>query len=258
MYSSLLFFSLLFFTLPCSKKGIKNNVSFKPFIRPYSAITPTSAHQLAEKLAVSVRTIYRDIETLRLQGAHIEGEAGLGFVLRDGFVLPPLMFSIEELEAIVLGSRWVQTHADEKLVNAATQAIAKINSVIPKQHQNIIENNTIFTPSFTRQGYQQLIDTETAVLVRNAIRLEKVCNIHYADGKGDASQRQIYPFGLTFFDEVQVIMAWCCLRADFRHFRVDRIQSIELLQQTYQPNKHSLLKDWQHKECIDLAIVQNF
>ncbi len=219
---------------------------------------PVSAQTLSKKLEVSVRTVYRDIETLRQQGANIDGEVGLGYQLRDGYLLPPLMFDVDELEALVLGSRWVQNHGDEKLVSAATKALAKINGVIPKSHQSLVESHALFVPSFNKRGYQKLLNPDTSESIRQAIRLQKVCHIFYKDGKGKASERTIYPFGLTFFDEVQVVMAWCCLREDFRHFRVDRIQSIQVTAQTYSPNKQTLLQDWQRQECIDVTIVQNF
>ncbi len=207
---------------------------------------PVKAQTLAEKLSVSQRTVYRDIDTLRLQGADITGEAGIGYVLREGFLLPPLMFSIEEIEALILGSRWVTSHGDNMLREAASQAMAKIQAVIPKQQQNRIQQNTLFTPLMS-----QPVDSEqmavNAAQVRQAIRDEKPLLIDYQDGEENKSQRTIYPFSLAFFDSVQVIGAWCKLRQDFRHFRVDRITHIEVLDQSYSPGREQLFREWQRQ-----------
>ncbi len=207
---------------------------------------PVKAQILAEKLSVSQRTIYRDIDTLRLQGADITGEAGIGYVLREGFLLPPLMFTIEEIEALILGSRWVTSHGDNMLRESANQAMAKIQAVIPKQQQNRIQQNTLFTPLMS-----QPVDSEqmafNAAQVRQAIRDEKPLRIDYQDGEENKSQRTIYPFSLAFFDSVQVIGAWCKLRQDFRHFRVDRISRIEMLNQRYSPGREQLFREWQRQ-----------
>lgn len=204
---------------------------------------PVKAQTLAEKLSVSSRTIYRDIDTLRLQGADIAGEAGVGYVLRDGFLLPPLMFSIEEIEALILGSRWVTSHGDTMLQAAAHQAMTKIQAVIPKQHQTRIGQNTLFTPLMSARCDSEQMAVN-ATQVRQAIRNENPLVIDYQDGKGDTSQRMIYPFSLAFFDSVQVIGAWCKLREDFRHFRVDRITSIKRLDKRYPPSREQLFREW--------------
>ncbi len=179
----------------------------------------------------------------------LTGEAGIGYVLREGFLLPPLMFSIEEIEALILGSRWVTSHGDNMLRESANQAMAKIQAVIPKQQQNRIEQNTLFTPLMSKRPNSE--DSEqmafNAAQVRQAIRDEKPLRIDYQDGEENRSQRTIYPFSLAFFDSVQVIGAWCKLRQDFRHFRVDRINRIKMLNQRYSPGREHLFREWQRQ-----------
>lgn len=204
---------------------------------------PVQAQVLAEKLSVSQRTIYRDIDTLRLQGADIAGEAGMGYVLRDGFLLPPLMFNIEEIEALILGSRWVTSHGDTTLQEAADQAMAKIEAVIPKQHQVRIGRNTLFTPLMSERCDSEQMAVN-ASQVRQAIRDETPVVINYQDANQSNSIRTVYPFSLAFFDSVQVIGAWCTLREDFRHFRVDRITHIKMLDTRYTPSREQLFRQW--------------
>lgn len=210
---------------------------------------PVKAAALAETLNVSQRTVYRDIETLRLQGADIIGEAGIGYVLNDGYLLPPLMFSVEEIEALILGSQWVKNHADEQLVQQAKQAMSKIEAVIPKSLHGSIKDNTLFTPLMSNNHFPAQM-ANNACLIRQAIRDEKQTSIQYADGEGQQSQRLIYPFALAFFDNIQVIAAWCTLRREFRHFRVDRITHITVNTTHYQPAKKILLRQWKKEQNI--------
>lgn len=211
---------------------------------------PINADVLAEKLKVSIRTIYRDIETLREQGVDIIGETGVGYVVKDNFALPPLMFTPQELEALILGSHWVKAYGDEELVESAKKVLAKITSVIPKIYQMDIQNNTLFVPPC--QNPVGLPKNTGAPQIREAIRHQRQCQIKYQDEKSDITTRVIYPFGLAFFGDVQLIMAWCCLRQDFRHFRVDRVMQITVLEQGYQPSKHQLLHEWKKATKIKL------
>lgn len=209
--------------------------------------TPISAKTLADKLEISQRTLYRDIETLRGQGANIQGEAGIGFILKDSFTLPPLMFTSEEIEALVLGSRWVKAYGDEALQTSAIKALTKIRAVSSKSIQQDIDTHTLFVPSYDdcKEG-----DPKFAQEIRIAIRDQQKTQIFYKDEKGAESDRIIYPFALAFFGMHQVIIAWCELRQDFRHFRVDRISALEQLNQVYSPNKQTLLKRWRESEAI--------
>lgn len=195
---------------------------------------------LAEELGISLRTLYRDIETLKAQGAHIDGEAGIGYVLRPGFMLPPLMFSEEEIEALVLGSRWVSERADGLLGKAARNVLAKIGAVLPDDLKDSIDASGLMI------GPGEPIaagDTELAA-IREAIRSGRKVEIAYADEQASATRRTIWPFALAFYDRVRVVAAWCELREGYRHFRTDRIAALDVTTERYPRRRATLLKEW--------------
>jgi len=195
---------------------------------------------LADELNISLRTLYRDIDTLKAQGAHIDGEAGVGYVLRPGFMLPPLMFSEEEIEALVLGSRWVSERADGLLGKAARNVLAKIGAVLPDDLKDSIQASGLLI------GPGEPIaagDAELAT-IREAIRSERKVRIAYANEQGVATTRAIWPFALAFFDRVRVVIAWCELREGYRHFRTDRIATIDVTPGRYPRRRAALLKEW--------------
>jgi predicted DNA-binding transcriptional regulator YafY len=207
---------------------------------------PVSGRILADELGVSLRTLYRDIVSLQGQGAEIEGEAGLGYVLKPGFWLPPLMLSGEEIEALVLGARWVGARTDEKLALAARDAIAKISAVLPASLRDEVESSTlIVAPS-------KALSTVSADLglIRAAIRSEHKLALAYHDAQGASTERTIWPLGVGYFDEARVVMAWCELRQGFRHFRADRITSCRTLEARYPLSRRRLLKDWRLTEGV--------
>lgn len=205
------------------------------------AITGTA---LAEQLGISLRTLYRDIATLQEQGAQIEGEAGIGYVLRPGFMLPPLMFSEEELDAVVLGSRWVAEHADSALSAGARSALAKIEAVLPAEYRQQLQANALLIGSYRTS--QSTGETQ----LRSAIRQQRKVVLSYRDLKEAISERTVWPFALGYFDKVRVLMAWCELRQDFRHFRVDRIDRLRLEDSCYPRSPALLLKEWRASQQI--------
>ena len=207
---------------------------------------PVSGAALAEEIGVSLRTLYRDIGTLNAQGARIDGEPGVGYVLRPGFMLPPLMFSEDELEALVLGSRWVAERADEPLGKAARNALAKIAAVLPDDIKDGIDASGLLV------GPGEPIAAGDAQLpiIRQAIRKERKLRISYVDGNGTKSRRTVWPFALGFFDRVRVVAAWCELRQSYRHFRTDRITTLKLADQRYPRRRQALLKEWREREGI--------
>lgn len=206
---------------------------------------PVSGARLAAEMGVSLRTLYRDIASLQAQGAHIEGEAGLGYVLRPGFMLPPMMFSQEELEALVLGSRWVAKTADPRLAAGAVDALAKIAAVLPAELREELDNSTLFVASPRRREEKADLG-----LIRRAIRAEQILELVYQDEKGAQTQRVVWPFALGFFDSVRVVVAWCEMRQGFRHFRTDRIVDIVAAGRRYPRRRPVLLKEWRKKEGI--------
>jgi predicted DNA-binding transcriptional regulator YafY len=200
---------------------------------------PVSGRALADELGISIRTLYRDIATLQGQGAPIEGEAGLGYVLRPGFMLPPLMFSDEEIEAIVLGSRWVAKQPDSRLSKAAADAVAKIAAVLPDDLRDALDASTLLVGPVV--GATENVDLAT---LRKAIRSERKLTMSYEDNNGARSQRTVWPFALGFFDKVRVLVAWCEMRQDFRHFRTDRIAALTATDERYPRRRQALLKEW--------------
>jgi predicted DNA-binding transcriptional regulator YafY len=201
---------------------------------------PVSGQVLAREIGVSLRTLYRDIASLQAQGATIEGEPGVGYVLRPGFLLPPLMFSGEEIEALALGSRWVAERADGRLADAARSALARIGAVLPPDLREEMEGSALFVAP----GFGIPADTIDAALLRKAIRTEHKLRLAYSDANGAASERVVWPFALAFFDQVRLLIGWCELRDDFRSFRTDRIASAELTEMRYPTRRAELIKRW--------------
>ena len=207
---------------------------------------PVSGRTLADETGVSLRTLYRDIAALQAQGAGIDGEAGLGYILRPGFMLPPLMFSEEEIEALVLGSRWVAERGDDALAASARNALAKIAAVLPGDLRDGVDANALLIgPAAPVEAGS--VDLAT---IRRAIRGERKLTISYRDGRDKESRRTIWPFALGYFDRLRVVVAWCERRQDFRHFRTDRIVALEATATRYKRRRQALLKDWRRHEGI--------
>jgi len=205
---------------------------------------PVSGAELAEELSVSLRTIYRDIQSLIAIGAPIDGEAGVGYVLRAGYTLPPLMFSDEEIEAIVLGSRMVAGSADERLARAAIDALTKIIAVLPGDRREEVASLGLLA---ARQRPTAPDGVDLARL-RSAIRAERRVWIVYGDETGQRTERRIWPIALTYYDRVRVLAAWCELRDGFRHFRADRIASLAETAERFPRRRRVLMKEWRQSE----------
>ncbi|SEI09691.1 Predicted DNA-binding transcriptional regulator YafY, contains an HTH and WYL domains [Pseudomonas asplenii] len=207
---------------------------------------PVTGNHLAKELGISVRTLYRDIATLQGQGANIEGEPGLGYVLRPGFMLPPLMFTEEEIEALVLGSRWVSERADLQLSRAAKVALSKIASVLPQDLRTELDASSLMVGTVA-QTETEAIDLSQ---IRRAIRIEHKVQIKYLDLKGARSERTIWPVALGYFDQVRMLAGWCELRQEFRHFRTDRISALRVEPERYPRRKQILLKEWREVDIL--------
>jgi predicted DNA-binding transcriptional regulator YafY len=207
---------------------------------------PVSGQALAQTLGISLRTLYRDIASLQAQGAHIEGEAGVGYVLRPGFTLPPLMFSEDEIEALVLGSRWVAERADTRLGDAARNALAKIHGVLPPALRHLAESSALLVGPGSAPSPTDLV----LLQIRTAIRGESKLAIAYRDLKEQTSMRTVWPCAVGFFDDCLVMVAWCELRDSFRNFRLDRIASLRMLDERYPERRQALLKRWRRQEGI--------
>lgn len=208
--------------------------------------SPASGEELSAKLGISLRTFYRDIATLQQQGASIQGEPGIGYVLRPGFTLPPLMFSMEELEALVLGSRWVVQRGDPHLAAAAENALEKIRAVLPRELREAIEEATLTVPP-QAPVEQNLVELS---VIRAAIRKEHKLRIEYRAGDGSLTSRTIWPLLIGFFERVHLLVGWCESRKDFRSFRVDRIVALESLGEPYAERRVTLVRSWRKAQKI--------
>lgn len=205
-----------------------------------------SGRTLAQELDISLRTLYRDIASLQAQGARIDGEPGLGYVLRPGFMLPPLMFSEEEIEALVLGSRWVAKRGDARLGAAARDALAKIAAVLPPDLREGLDASILLVG----QGSPTAAGDAELASIRQAIRAERKLDITYRDQADKESQRRIWPFAIGFFERTRIVAAWCEMRQGFRHFRTDRIATLAQTDVRYPRRRQVLLKEWRQAEGI--------
>lgn len=207
---------------------------------------PVAGAALASELGISLRTLYRDIAALQAQGADIAGEAGLGYILRPGFTLPPLMFNVEEIEALALGSRWVAARADAPLAGAARNALAKIAAVLPAELSDRLDSSALLIgPGAPAAKGEAQLST-----IRQAIRAERKLSLAYVDRAGAPTKRTIWPIALAFFDRARVVVAWCETRQAFRHFRTDRMSAIEPAPMRYPRRRAALLKEWRRAEGL--------
>jgi predicted DNA-binding transcriptional regulator YafY len=200
---------------------------------------PVSGAALAEATGVSMRTLYRDIAELRSQGAVIDGEPGVGYVLRPGFLLPPLMFTPDEIDALALGAKWVGQQGDEVLTSAVESALAKIATVLPESRNTEPADTGLFAFSDHSQ-----IDDKITVPIRKALRHQKKVAMHYIDGNQAETERKVWPVALGYFDRMQLLLAWCELRGEYRRFRVDRIARLVALDERLPRPRQVLLREW--------------
>jgi predicted DNA-binding transcriptional regulator YafY len=208
---------------------------------------PVAGSALAEELGISLRTLYRDIAALQAQGAAIEGEAGFGYVLKPGFTLPPLMFTLDEVEAMALGAQWVEGRADEGLASSARDALAKIAAVLPPERAAALDWPTLLA------GAGRTGEAESAALpvVRKALAEERKLRFAYADKEGRPSDRIVWPVAVGFFDSSRMLAAWCETREAFRHFRLDRMTAVVALDERLPKPRRTLLRDWRRAEGLE-------
>jgi predicted DNA-binding transcriptional regulator YafY len=199
---------------------------------------PVKGQVISEELEVSLRTIYRDIADLITDGVPIRGEAGVGYVLGEGYDLPPLMFNADELEAVMLGLRWVMRKGDADLRRAAMDSVAKVGAVLPAQLKPLLFDSSLIVPP-TAWHFE---DKVNVAALRQAIRDQRKVKIDYVAEQGDASSRTIWPIAIAYFEAQRLVIGWCELRQDFRSFRSDRMRSAEVLKDRYQERRKVLLK----------------
>jgi predicted DNA-binding transcriptional regulator YafY len=200
----------------------------------------TTARQIADELEVSERTIYRDVADLVTSGVPIRGEAGVGYALDRGFDLPPLMFTEDELEALVLGVRVVESWGDASLGAAARAVVQKVEAVLPERLQDRVGKAPLFAPGF---HVPEASSRELSTL-RRAIRERRKARMSYIDRVQAATERTVRPLGLFFWGASWTVAAWCELRQGFRGFRLDRVQKLELTEQKFEDETGQTLADF--------------
>jgi predicted DNA-binding transcriptional regulator YafY len=205
-----------------------------------SARVPITADLMASRLEVSSRTIYRDIVTLQASRIPIEGEAGVGYILRAGFDLPPLMFSADETEALLVGMSLLRRTSDKGLHRAAQSLLAKVQAVLPNDRKAPIAAQPFYVSHYGAEASPVIELSE----IRKAIRENRKLRIDYQDAEGRGSTRTIWPIAVAYYVEVELVCGWCELREDFRHFRADRITSIAFLQERFANEGRHLIDDW--------------
>ena len=200
----------------------------------------TTARQLAAWLEVSERTIYRDVADLAASGVPIDGEAGVGYRIASTFDLPPLMFTHNEIDALVIGARFVESWGGPKLAVGARSALAKIAAALPRDKRVALESARLFAPGF----FVDPLPGERLELMREAMREKRVAELDYRDAEGKPSARRVRPLGLYFWGDAWSLAAWCELRQDFRNFRLDRIVGVRLLEQGFADEPGKRLEDY--------------
>jgi len=213
---------------------------------------PVTGDAIARELEVSLRTVYRDIAALIADRVPIRGEAGIGYVLGEGFDLPPLMFTPDELEAVMLGLRWVARRGDTDLSRAAQDTVAKIGAVLPERLRPFLFDAALLVPPHFRLAE----DRVDVALLRAAIREGRKAEITYRSEDGRETLRVIWPIAVAYFDAQRLIVAWCELRQDFRTFRTDRMLSMIVRDEKYPARRKALLKQWQDEAHVREGMPQ--
>lgn len=202
-------------------------------LRPGRTVT---AAELASELEVSGRTIYRDVKDLVASGVPIEGEAGVGYLLGDGFDLPPLMFTGDEIDALALGVRLLEAHGDAGLARSARAVLAKARAALPEELRDRLDRVPMHAPSFHLDR-----DASTHLeALRRAIAEARCVELTYLDAAGTRTSRLVHPKGLFCWGHTWSFAAWCTLRTAFRNFRTDRVESLEVTDAAFDPDEHDL------------------
>lgn len=199
-----------------------------------------TARTLAERLEVSERTIYRDIQDLVASGVPIDGEPGIGYCLRRGYQVPPLMFDSEELQALVFGADVARTWGDEEMARAADRILAKVEAVLPERLRPQLNSRSLVVP------YAEMAPSASRLLgeVREAINDRRRTFLDYRDAQGQSTERIVWPLTLAYWGRTWTLGAWCELRQDFRNFRVDRLVGVNVLQSQFPDQPGRRLADY--------------
>ncbi|WP_164658033.1 YafY family protein [Tropicibacter sp. Alg240-R139] len=206
-----------------------------------STKAPITGRELADELEISLSTLYRDMAELHAQRIPITGEAGVGYVLDDGYDMPPLMLTADELEAAALGAAWVASEADPSLSRAARDLVVKLSEAIPKELRPVVLDGSS-KPIQTHAKVQERFD---GALLRHAIRKRYRLQLVYADREGQVTDRIVWPLFIAFLDRARYLVGWCETKQDYRHFKTERVQELKVLGDKYPGRRAALLKGWE-------------
>jgi predicted DNA-binding transcriptional regulator YafY len=202
-----------------------------------------SGGALARELGVSLRTIRRDVATLQDMGADIAGEPGVGYILRPGSLLPPLSFTEEEIQALVMGAQWVSQQSDNRLNLAVTNALAKINAVLPPDMRSSLDDDSIYIGPITSASLPLDLGD-----IRRALREQRKLRITLSIGHAPKEPQVVWPIMLGFVENKRFIAAWCEQDSQFRIISMDDVTSAELLTDRYSRSRRELVKEWRAKD----------
>lgn len=205
---------------------------------------PVSGERLAERLNISIRTLYRDIATLQAQGAEIKGEAGIGYILKPTFFLPPLMFTQIEMQALLLGTQWVSQFGDAPLSKAAAEALNKVFAVLPT---NIKNDLNAFSLRVGPPAGEALINEDLSIL-RDAIANRNIIDILYLSVDGKEMKRTVWPFTIGYFTDERILVAWCEKQNAYCYFKTSKIISLKVLDKRYPRPRDNLFREWQAEQ----------
>lgn len=206
---------------------------------------PVTAGQLAGELERDRRTIYRDMADLTASGVPVRGEAGVGYVLEAGYELPPLMLTDDEVEAALLGARWVMERGDPALARGAHDLVAKIEAILPADMRLLADTSGLLPAGYCGGAVADAVDMKA---LRRAIPERRKLRIAYRDEQGRTSERTIWPIHIGYFDRVRLIVGWCEMRAAFRNFRSDRITEATVLDDRFRPSLCQLRREWRDSD----------
>ncbi|MCP5088065.1 MAG: YafY family transcriptional regulator [Rhodobacteraceae bacterium] len=208
-----------------------------------STRTPITGRNLADELEVSIRTLYRDMAELAAQRIPVTGEAGMGYVLDDGYDMPPLMLTADELEAAALGAAWVASQADPSLARAARDLVSKLSEAIPKELRPIV----LDASSIAIETQSKVSERFDSALLRHAIRERYRLQLTYTDRDEGTTDRIVWPMLIAFLDRSRYLVAWCETRSGYRHFKTDRVQELKVLGEKYPERRAVLIKAWKEE-----------
>lgn len=212
-----------------------------------SARQPVTGRALADEFEISLRTLYRDMAELIAQRVPVRGEAGTGYVIGNDYDMPPLMLTVDELEAAVLGAAWVAQRGDDALSRGARDLVAKLSEAVPEHLRTVIFDSALKPMSFKSRE----ADGFDISGMRAAIRDRKKVTIQYSDGEGQPSERVIWPILIGYMEDIRIVAAHCELRDDFRHFRTDRISGGIVLDEIVPEPLRTLRKRWEQRQRGD-------